>query len=72
MTVGHSPSLGRSVFLAAQPRRDMFANKADTLFSPAPRIPERPTGGNDCVLYQTALCRDVELLTVFMYTAMAP
>lgn len=36
MTVGHSPSLGRSIFLAAQQRRDMFANKADTVFSPAP------------------------------------
>lgn len=31
VTVGHSPSLGRSVFLEAQQRRDMFANKADTV-----------------------------------------
>lgn len=31
VTVGHSPSLGRSVFLAARRQRDMFANKADTV-----------------------------------------
>lgn len=31
VTVGHSPSLGRSVFLEARRQRDMFANKADTV-----------------------------------------
>lgn len=40
VTVGHGPSLGENVFLEAQERRDMFANKADTISSLAAWIVE--------------------------------
>ena len=40
VTVGRSPSLGENVFLETQKRRDMFANKADTISSSASWILE--------------------------------
>lgn len=69
VTVGHSPSLGRSIFLAAQQQRDMFANKADTV---SPRLPAsregRREGGDSVVCPKPCLAGTLEAWTVFVCT----